>query len=262
MDYSVVVPAYNEEQLLPRTLEALRTAMAGVHGFRGELLVVDNNSSDRTAEVAAAHGARVVFEGINQISRARNRGAESARGQFLLFVDADTKVCTELIQAALTELASGRACGGGARVTSSDSTDPDVRRTMDLWNRLAQRMHWAAGAFVFCRREAWQAVGGFSLQVYASEEIWFSRAVRRWGRKRGQEFVILPGTFDTSMRKAEWYTKRQMLWMTIRFLFCPWLLRSREQCRLWYARPQTTTGAVTTGPEVSTPTVNDRQLPH
>ncbi|OGV74225.1 MAG: hypothetical protein A3K19_14270 [Lentisphaerae bacterium RIFOXYB12_FULL_65_16] len=238
IDYSIIVPAYNEEALLPRTLVTLRTAMAGLAGFTGELIVVNNNSTDRTAEVAAAHGARVVFEGINQISRARNRGAESASGRFLLFVDADTQVSTDLLRAALEELQSGRACGGGARVTSSDVTDPDIRRTVDLWNRLSQRMRWAAGAFVFCRREAWQAVGGFSLQVYASEEVFFSRAVRKWGRQRAQEFVILPVAFDTSMRKAEWYTKRQMFWMTIRFLFCPWLLRSRKHCRLWYARPE------------------------
>ena len=87
MDYSIVIPAYNEEELLPRTLHALAAAMATTD-LLGEVVVTDNNSTDATAAVAAAHGARVVFEPINQISRARNCGAAAALGDFLIFVDA------------------------------------------------------------------------------------------------------------------------------------------------------------------------------
>ena len=68
--YSVVVPAFDEEALLPATLAALKEAMAAVP-HRGEVVVCDNNSKDRTAEVARAAGARVVFEPRNHIARAR-----------------------------------------------------------------------------------------------------------------------------------------------------------------------------------------------
>ena len=74
-DYSFVVPAFNEESHLDFTLKALQKCMEGAKGYRGEIVVVDNNSDDRTAEIAKARGVRVVFEPHNQISKARNRGA-------------------------------------------------------------------------------------------------------------------------------------------------------------------------------------------
>ena len=74
---SIVVPAFNEERLLPGSLASIQAASVafGDAGWQTELIVCDNNSTDRTAEIAAAAGARVVFEPINQIGRARNAGA-------------------------------------------------------------------------------------------------------------------------------------------------------------------------------------------
>jgi glycosyltransferase involved in cell wall biosynthesis len=79
VDYSIIVPAYNEEALLSGTILELRTAMAGLP-LHGELIVVDNNSTDKTAAIAGGLGASVVFEPINQISRARCRRAHRADG--------------------------------------------------------------------------------------------------------------------------------------------------------------------------------------
>ncbi|HEV2431491.1 MAG TPA: glycosyltransferase, partial [Burkholderiales bacterium] len=77
MKLSVVVPAFNEERLLAGSLAAIRDAL---HAFEGagwstELIVCDNNSTDRTAEIARNARAMVVFEPVNQIARARNAGA-------------------------------------------------------------------------------------------------------------------------------------------------------------------------------------------
>ncbi|MGD2011696.1 MAG: glycosyltransferase [Desulfobacterales bacterium] len=88
-EYSIVVPAFNEELYLPQTLGSLRSAMATV-AMPGEIIVVDNNSTDRTSDVARRWGATVAFEAINQISRARNTGARRARGRYLIFVDTAT----------------------------------------------------------------------------------------------------------------------------------------------------------------------------
>ena len=92
--YSVVVPAYDEEALLPSTLESIRAALAAVP-WPGEIVVGDDNSKDRTAEVARAAGARVVFEPHHQIARARNAGARGAAGEWLVFVDADKVAALE-----------------------------------------------------------------------------------------------------------------------------------------------------------------------
>lgn len=236
-DYAVIVPAYNEQEMLPRTILAIQAAMGQVEHYRGQLIVVDNNSTDATAEVARAHGAQVVFEPINQISRARNAGATTARARYLIFVDADTVISAALLSGVVKLLDSGAVCGGGATVDSKDPCPNRARRTLAVWNWLSRRLKWAAGCFVFCTRTAWEAVGGFSHEVYASEEIWFSRAVRRWGGGVGQEFVIHPERVDTSMRKLEWYSECRLVWLTVRFLAFPWLLRSKKHCRIWYDRP-------------------------
>jgi glycosyltransferase involved in cell wall biosynthesis len=89
---SVVVPAFNEEKLITASLAAIRAAMTAFtdRGWAGELIVCDNNSTDRTAELARTAGATVVFEPVNQIARARNCGAAAATGDWLVFVDADS----------------------------------------------------------------------------------------------------------------------------------------------------------------------------
>ena len=92
MRLSVVVPAFNEERLLAETLRHIAAGMEvfRARGWSAELIVCDNNSTDRTAAIARAAGATVVFEPVNQIARARNRGAARAGGDWLLFVDADS----------------------------------------------------------------------------------------------------------------------------------------------------------------------------
>jgi glycosyltransferase involved in cell wall biosynthesis len=237
-DYSIVVPAYNEEGFLGRTLAALREAMDAVPS-RGEIVVCDNNSTDATADVARAGGARLAFEAVNQISRARNTGARAARGRHLVFVDADTYVPQALLVAALSGLQSGRACGGGSpvRFDGGGPTRP-IALAARLWNALARRHSLAAGSFVFVTREAFEAVGGFSERVYASEEIWFSRAVSRWGRARGHEFVILDGPpVVTSNRKAEWFSPGAVILAVVLVVLFPLAVRSRRLCWLWYRRP-------------------------
>lgn len=236
-DYSIVVPAYNEEQLLPATLDRLRAAME-TRPLRGEIVVVDNGSTDGTAALARAGGARVVEEPVNQISRARNTGARAARGRFLVFVDADTLVPPATLGQAVDALASGRVCGGGAAVEMEGVSTGVAARMVWLWNALSRGRRLAAGSFVFALREAFEAVGGFSERVYASEEIWLSRALKRWGRRRGLGFVILQDPpVVTSGRKARWYPTPVLLAVAVTLLLMPFLVRSRRFCWLWYRRP-------------------------
>src|SRR6516225_4395542 len=98
MRISIIIPAFNEERLIASTLASLQEGMEELsrRGFENELIVCDNNSTDRTAEIARSAGAKVVFEPINQIARARNRGAAAATGDWLIFVDADSHPSAEL----------------------------------------------------------------------------------------------------------------------------------------------------------------------
>ena len=103
MLYSVIIPAYNEAEFLPRTLTYLRKAIQTID-IKCEVIVVDNNSQDNTSQIAEEYGAAVFFEKINQISRARNRGGKHAAGEYLIFLDADTIIKPGTLKRALKNL--------------------------------------------------------------------------------------------------------------------------------------------------------------
>ena len=233
--YSVIIPAYNEAGFLSHTLQSLVAAMQALP-HAGEIVVVDNNSTDDTGEIALSFGARVVFEPINQISRARNAGAAAARGGFFVFVDADTEVGADVLGQALEQLRTTQVCGGGATV-AMNHPHWFPARVLAGWNYFSRFSRIAAGCFLFCRRDAFTACGGFSEKVYASEEIWLSIALARWGRSRHQRFVVLRETVSTSARKVDWLSAGAITRQILIFLLFPLAVRSKRLCGAWYVRP-------------------------
>jgi glycosyltransferase involved in cell wall biosynthesis len=192
MDLSVIIPAFNEEALIGQTIDRIKLAISKVQGtgFSWEIIVCDNNSTDQTADVALQRGARLTFEPINQISKARNTGAEIARGKWLLFVDADTYPGKELMQDVVKIIAGGRHIGCGATVEVVEGTLLNKLR-MERLNPLFRLFNWCGGAFILCQREAFQSISGFSTALYAYEEIDFIIRLKRFGRKRGLKFIVL-----------------------------------------------------------------------
>lgn len=234
---SIIIPAYNEAENLPDTLEALGMALIELTD-QVEIIVVDNNSSDSTAEVAKKLGVRVVFEPVNQIARARNAGARAACGEYLVFLDADTLLPPALLRTALEELSSGVCCGGGARIAFDQPLPLAARFFVLAWDWISVHGRLAAGSFFFCLREGFLATGGFSEKVYAGEEIWFSRALKRWGSHRGLHFVIIPSPpVVTSARKFQWYSAWRFVIFILLNLAFPFAARFRCLCPLWYRRP-------------------------
>lgn len=237
IDYSIIIPAYNEEALLEHTISHLREAMESVP-LKGEIIVTDNNSTDRTPEIARNAGAKVIFEPINQISRARNAGTKIAKGRYFIFVDADTIVPPKLLQNALSNLESDKICGGGATVTSHD-VPLVVKGVLNYWNFISRTLNLAAGCFVYCRRDDFDEAGGFSDKVYATEEIWFSIALKRKAKKHKRKFrIINKPKAITSGRKLVWFSySYQSLLLLIIFIF-PFVTRFKWICGYWYKRPE------------------------
>ena len=235
---SLLIPAYNEEVLISSVLDRARECFASVGCSSYEVIVCDNNSTDATAALAREKGAMVVHEPHNQIGRARNTAAKSARGEWLIFLDADTYLSPELLSATLAALDSGKSCGGGTVIRfDGGRLSAGAHFILGLWNRISTVCQLAAGSYIFCRREAWSEVGGFDERVYAGEELFFSHRLKRWAKLRGLEFRILTKTpIRTSARKMEWYGQWQLLWRVI-LLAWPGAMMRRDLCGLWYVRP-------------------------
>lgn len=237
MHLSIIIPAFNEERLIERCLSSVSTALSvnARPNFNSEVIVVDNNSTDATAALARQAGAQVVFEPINQIGRARNAGAAVAAGDWLLFVDADSILSPELLADILRLIEEGKSVGCGSTV-KMEGLPWWASAVVRLWTGTSMLFRWAAGALVVCRADAFRDVGGFNQELYAADEIDLSKLLKKWGRKRGLDFVILTRhPLETSARKVELYSGPEMAAQMLRLLLHPRkALQDRKQLSVWY----------------------------
>ncbi len=237
-DISIVIPAFNEEKLLGSSLQAVKAAAEAFTavGLEWELVVCDNNSTDRTSAIARAEGAKVVFESVNQIGRARNTGAAAASGRWLLFIDADSQPSRELLRDAAELTRRPDTLLAGATI-ALDEAPLVVRLFCWVWNTTSRLRKLVAGSFILVRTAAFREVGGFDLRFYAGEEIDLAlRLQKHIGRRDKQRTTILHRhPLLTSGRKLRLYRKGQMARFVINALFRPIKTTgSREACSLWY----------------------------
>jgi GT2 family glycosyltransferase len=158
---SVVVPTRNGAHSLPPLLRSLEEQTLPRQRF--EVIVVDNDSSDGTAEVAAKHGAIVVHEPVANRSRARNRGVAAARASVYAFTDADCVAQPDWLESLLRCAPSAPLVAGEVELRVGNSPNA-IERFEALW-RFGQaawvHQGWAATANLAVRAEAFHAVGGF-----------------------------------------------------------------------------------------------------
>ena len=192
MILSVIIPAYNEQNYLPETIQMLKTAFNNLYliDFKWEIIVCDNNSTDQTAKVAHQSGAKVVFEPENQISRARNTGAKSAVGKWLLFLDADTYPDQKLTSEILEIIHEDKIIGCGVTVSVKDGSLFNKLR-MERLNPLFRILKLSGGAFLLCRKDAFEAINGFSQGLYAYEEFDFIIRLKKYGKSIKKDFKVL-----------------------------------------------------------------------
>jgi len=225
-----VIPAHNEELLLPRTLDAIEHSCDGL-GRSHEVIVVDDASDDRTARIARESGAVVVRAECRQIAGARNAGARAAEGDMLIFVDADTAVSPGAIRGAVEAIEAGAVYGGG-QVTWDGRIPLWSHGLLNLILWAYARLGLASGAFLFARRDAFERAGGFDETMYAGEEACCARALKRQG---GFAWVREPVV--TSGRKLRAYSAFELLGTLLRMgLRGKRGVARREGLELWYGQ--------------------------
>src|SRR5205809_7745641 len=225
---SFIVPAYNEEHELSDTLAAIREAASGATQPY-EVIVVDDASTDATPKIASAAGAKVIPISRRQIAASRNAGARAAQGEYLFFVDADTRIKRAHVSEGIAALEGGYA-GGSAQVVMDGFVPMWGRMLLRGFSSVHFGLNLGAGAFLFTTRRNFDAVGGFDEQYFIGEEVYFSLALRKLGR-----FKVLREPILTSGRKLRMYSARQVLvrsfWIVIGG---PTAARSRDKLDVWY----------------------------
>ena len=226
--YAFVVPAWNEERCLPATLAAIQSAAEAV-AIEYEVIIADDASTDRTAELARAGGARVIACDNRQIAATRNAGAREAKADILIFVDADTHPSAATLQGVVDALDRG-ATYGGADVTWNTRPPFLLRVLLRATLNYYKRTKLASGAFLFCTRESFEKVGGFDEDLYAAEEYYFSRKLKHEGT-----YAWITSQVITSGRKLRTYSTWELLREG-----CTLMLRGkrglkRSDLDLWYA---------------------------
>jgi peptidoglycan/xylan/chitin deacetylase (PgdA/CDA1 family) len=248
---SVVVPALNEEELLPLCLDSLKRQTFG-GGL--EVIVVDNNSDDRTAGVAREMGARVVFEPHRGITWARQKGLQAARGEIIACVDADSRVEPDWLERIWNSLArdpGSVAVSGMVRFEKGRSWRGNLHRwstSLTLFGDRALRLIFAKqgtlwGANFAVRRSALLKAGGFNREIrFYGEDTELSLRLRRLGRIAFDKKSVV----DSSPRRFEKGRVLQTTWLIastfIRLVVTDGGSTGREILPKW--RPRTVPAAV------------------
>ncbi|BBY58826.1 hypothetical protein MSAR_19620 [Mycolicibacterium sarraceniae] len=213
---SFVVPTLNEQQTVEKTLACL-ASYTGEH----EIIVSDDNSTDDTVAICSRYAHTMVrySEPAKQtIAQARNRGAAAARGDYLVFVDADVLIpdVDDFFRTAHAYFRSDRelvALTGHYRVfpESASAADRYVFTMLSLQFLLQNnilRVGAASGKFQMVSAAAFEKVGGFNPNLVASEDMDLFRRLSRFGRT----YFAWDLTVYHSGRRAKAIGWRKLLW--------------------------------------------------
>jgi glycosyltransferase involved in cell wall biosynthesis len=228
---SIVIPAYNEAACLSETLANLDRARALLDSndnTQTEIIVVDNDSDDATAEVARACGATVAFEKQHNVAKVRNSGARVAHGDVLVFVDADTVVPVQLL-ARIAETMSDATCLGGAVDTDYRPQKIAVRVYLESWRILGKLLGMAQGATQFCRRDSFMALKGYDETLFMGEDVDFYWRLRRFATRQNARVVFIEDlkVVPSTRRFDQWQLWRILLWTNPLVVL---MFRRRKSC--------------------------------
>jgi len=201
---SVIIPAHNEERYLRRTLESLQHQNYGWF----EVIVVANGCTDRTREVARGRCQRLIVLSQKSLGVARNLGGRMARGELLLFLDADT-VLEPMALRVIAESFTKSYAVGTVR-GRPDAARLAYRLIYSLKNFLHRwSLHPGSSGVILCWKEHFVRVGGFdeALQVRENSEL-LKRLLRFGGYK-----YIGDVSATTSMRRYDRCGVGRVVWL-------------------------------------------------
>lgn len=204
MILSIIIPAKNEEKYLPRLLRSIKTQ--NFFHSEYEIIVADNKSKDKTRDIAEKYHCKIVLGGFP--GRARNMGAQKAKGEILMFVDADMNITDRnFIKKAINEFNRGKLDVAAPRFfMKGNKADALIS---DLWNQIVGISQYvspvAGGGCLFVRKEIHDRIKGFNEEIMLGEDSDYVKRAAKIGRFRmikNLEIEVSPRRF-----KKEGYIK-------------------------------------------------------
>jgi glycosyltransferase involved in cell wall biosynthesis len=183
--FSIIVPAHNEETLLPRGLRAIHAAIARTT-TSAEIVVVANRCTDHTESIAEAAGAVVVRDGHRNIAATRNTGVAASVGKIVVTVDADTIMHPNALAEIDHLVSTGSYVGGGCKFVL-ERTSLGLAVT-NFSVTAATTLSRTGGVIYWCSREDFDAIGGFDEARRVGEDLDFAYRLRRHGRTTKRRF--------------------------------------------------------------------------
>jgi glycosyltransferase involved in cell wall biosynthesis len=186
MRVSLIIPAYNEEEYLPGCLDSVMRY--GRDAF-AEIVVVDNASTDRTAEIATSYGVKVVHEPKKGLPSAREAGRLASNGDLLAYIDADCRLHAKWLPMALKIFASQPevvSVSGPARYWDASKWQQIILGIS--WWLSSPLMYRIVGYMIFgahfvVRKDALEKIGGFNTAIsFYGEDTDLARRLSKFGR--------------------------------------------------------------------------------
>jgi len=233
---SVIIPAYNEEQYLPRTLERISKALS-IADCRSEIIVVNNDSQDGTKRVAEALGAKVVLEKVHNISKVRNFGVSQSTGEVLIFIDADTLVPDALFQE-IAAVMKDQKCFGGAVAVDYGELERKWMRLYLLGGKFWTTVfNMKQGPAQFCRRSVLDKLGGYDQTIFMGEDVEFYWRLSKFARSSGGylHFIQQPKVVTSGRRFDKMSLSKTLLLTNPVFIRLGW--RKKSYWKDWYEKP-------------------------
>ena len=207
---SVIIPTLNEIAYLPQLLDALAVQTR----LPDEIIVADAGSKDGTAELAQSRGVRIVPGGMPAVGR--NAGARAAKGDLLLFLDADVLPPPEFIERVLEEFERKKYDVATCFIASINGNPLDgiICVGTNLYFQIIQPVSpHAPGFCILSKRTAHEIIGGFDESLSLSEDIDYARRAKRHGK-----FGILSSArIPVSMRRVG---KEGLVGLGLKYAWC------------------------------------------
>lgn len=212
--FSVVIPAHNEEKYIKKCICGICRAAKAAAPDKVQIIVVANRCTDRTAEIAGRCGAEVIENYDRHISRIRNAGAARAKGEILVTVDADSVMTKGALCEIRDLLGTGKYIGGGSSM-KFDRMSLGIAVSagyiaLHLLPRFIKNRSMLSGGMFWCRKEDFEAIGGFDTELVSMEDMDFAERLSQYGKLHGKKYGTLRHShIVTSARKfdelGDWY---------------------------------------------------------